>query len=122
MKNLLITIILICVFIICYSKSVVLNAMAMSLVFFVSGLGLLFEARKTFMAKEVKARVPLRFWRFYRQRLESEGLVKFITISCDRESLRFYFYVIIFGVLGAFSFVASAFYLFVMYRLYFALA
>ena len=93
--------------------------MAMPLVFFFCGLGLLFEARKTYIAREVKARVPLRFWRFYRERLLSEGFVKFITIGRDKESLRFYFYVIIYGILGTFSLVASAFYLLVTYKHYF---
>ena len=115
----MIVIIFICVLIIAYSKSVVLNAMAMPLVFFVCGLGFLFEARKNYIAREVKARVPLHFWRFYRERLQSEDFVKFITIDRDKESLRFYFYVIIYGILGTFCLVASAFYLLVPYKHYF---
>ena len=122
MKNLLVATIFVCVLIIAYSKSAALNAMVMPLVFFVCGLGLLFEARKTYIAREVKARVPLHFWRFYRERLQSEGFVKFITIGRDKESLRFYSYVIIYGILGTFSLLASAFYLFVIFKHHFVLA
>ena len=112
----MIVIIFICVLIIAYSKSVVLNAITMPLVFFVCGLGFLFEARKTYIARQVNARVPLHFWRFYRERLQSKGFVKFINISRDKEPLRFYFYVIIYGVLGIFCLVASIFYLLVIYK------
>ena len=115
-RNLTIAIIVICVLLIAYSPSPILKTIAMPLVFFICGFGLCIEAKKIYIAGEVKARIKHGWVSLYRERLQQDGFVKYITIKRDAEPLRFYSYVIAYGFFGVFCLVASVIYLFVMYK------
>jgi hypothetical protein len=115
-RNLIIAIIVICVLLIVYSPSPILKSIAMPLVFFICGFGLCFEAKKIYSAGEVKARVKSGWTSLYRERLQQDGFVKYITIKRDTEPFRFYSYVIAYGLFGAFCVAASLFYLLVVYK------
>jgi hypothetical protein len=115
-RNFTIAIIVICVLLIAYSPLPIFKIIAIPLVFFICGLGLCFESKKIHSAGEVKARIKSGWTSFYRERLQQDSFVKYITIKRDTEPLRFYSYVIAYGLFGAFCVAASVFYLLVVYK------